>query len=563
MRRTVVTVLVFVFAVSAAAVPVTLTPVTAKNGMVVAAHPQAVAAGVAVLQAGGNAIDAAVATSLAVGVAEPYGSGLGGKLMLLYFEAKTGKTYAVDAMDAAGSVDVAAYLKRPDDVRTYGYGSVCVPGLGAGLWMAHQRWGANKWADNIAPAIALARDGFRILPKTRDLFVEQEKKLRRGDAEIARLYLPGGQLPEVGSFLKNEDLARTMEAFANEGAAGFYRGPVAAAIVAASRAGGGVLTMEDLANYRARIVEPVSAQFRGHTIVCGPPPTSGAALVLPMLKALEAESFEGPLRSAANLDKIGRVWREVFPQISRTIGDAPESRARFAKLLSAESIAEIRQKAFASDPAQPAKKMAWIEDDVLAADPAASTTHFLVVDRHGNIVCATQSQSLHFGSGVVPPGTGVVMNNSMSNFTFADAKSINHLAPGKRARSTIVPTIVLREGRPVFALGIPGGARIPTAIMQVLLDRLAFNRPLADAIGDTRIHFLSPIRREEREAIEAEQSLPHVEAQALQARGWRVNLPERAGTGRYFGGINAIEFNDDGTLTGLADPRRTNVARGY
>src|SRR5688572_19558122 len=153
-----------------AAVPVTVKPVTAKHGMIVAAHPQAVEAGLAMLKAGGNAIDAAVATSLAVGVAEPYGSGLGGKLMLLYFEAKSGKTYAVDAMDAAGSLNVADYLKRPEEDRTYGYGSVCVPGLAAGFWMAHQKWGVKKWADAVQPAITLARDGFRVLPQTREFF---------------------------------------------------------------------------------------------------------------------------------------------------------------------------------------------------------------------------------------------------------------------------------------------------------------------------------------------------------------------------------------------------------
>lgn len=555
-------VLFLALAVSApAAVPVKIEPVTAKHGMVVAAHPQAVEAGVAVLKAGGNAIDAAIATSLAVGVAEPYGSGLGGKLMLLFYEAKTGKTYAIDAMDAAGSLNVEEYVKRPEEVRSYGYGAVCVPGLAAGLWAAHQKWGAKPWADDLAPAIALARNGFRILPKTRELFAEQEKKLRRGDAEIARLYLPDGQLPAVGSLLANGDLARTMERLAQQGRDGFYRGPVAEAIVAASEKGGGVLTLGDLAHYEARIVEPLAASFRGYTLQCGPPPTSGATLFLPILKALEHEKFEGPLRSAANLDKLGRVWRVALPNIGRTVADVPQSRTLVDQLLTRDAIAELRKKAFASADAK-TRKTAMMEE-AFYEHVAASTTHFLVADRHGNIVSATQSQSLHFGAGVVPPGTGVVMNNSMSNFAFSEPKSLNYIAPGKRSRSTIAPTIVLRDGKPVFALGIPGSGRIPTAMLQVLLDRLAFNRPLADAIGDTRMHFLSPFRKEESEAFEAEQSFPHAEAQALQALGWRVNLPEPAGTGRYFGGLNAIELNPDGTLTGIADPRRTNVAGGY
>ncbi|MSU50534.1 MAG: gamma-glutamyltransferase [Opitutus sp.] len=558
--------LVVVAALARAGVPVTVIPVTAKNGMVVAAHPQAAEAGVAVLKAGGNAIDAAIATSLAVGVAEPYGSGLGGKIMLLYFEAKTGKTSAVDGMDAAGSLDVAAYLKRPDEDRSQGYGSVCVPGLAAGLWAAHGKWGVKPWADDVRPAIALARNGFTILPKSREFFAEQEKKLRRGDPEIARLYLPGGKLPVVGMALRNEDLARTMEALAKDGRDGFYRGPVAAAMVAASKRGGGVLTLADFANYEARIAEPMTTTFRGHTLLCAPPPASGAALFLPIMKALETESFGGgPLRTAANLDQIGRVWRVVSAQVNRAIGDAPESRFLFEKLLAADSIAEIREKAFG--PPAKRKKVAALGVDFEISpfyeSPMAATTHFIVVDAQGNIVCATQSQSLHFGAGVVPPGTGVVMNDSMSNFTFSDVKSVNCVASGKRPRSTIGPTIVLRDGRPEFAIGIPGAARIPTAMLQVLLDRLALNRPFADAIGDTRVHYSTPFRAADGEAFEAEQSLPHATSLELQALGWKVSLPEAAGTGRHFGGINAVEFNADGTLTGFADPRRTNAAAGW
>lgn len=532
--------------------------------MIVAAHPQAVRAGVGVLKAGGNAIDAAVATSLALGVAEPYGSGLGGKLMLLFFEAKSGKTYAVDAMDAAGSVDVAAYLMRPEEDRSYGYGSVCVPGLAAGLWTAHQKWGVKKWRDNVQPAIALAREGFRILPKSREFFAEQEKKLRRGDPEIARLYLPDGQLPATGSLLANADLARTLELVAQHGRDGFYRGPVADAIVAASKQGGGVLTLEDLSNYEARITEPLEMEFRDSTLICAPPPTSGSALFLPIMKALENESFGGgPLRTAANLDKIGRVWRIVQPQVGRTIADVPESRFLFEKLIAPDSIAEIRAKAFG--PAAQ-RKVAAAEIEELSPfheSVMAATTHFIVVDADKNIVCATQSQSLHFGAGVVPPGTGVVMNDSMSNFSFSDPKNINYIAPGKRSRSTIGPTIVLYKGKPDFAIGIPGGSRIPTAILQVLLDRLALKRSLAESIGDTRVHFATSQSPQTPDTFEAEQSFPRGEAAALQALGWKLSFPESAGTGRHFGGINAIEFNVDGTLTGYADPRRTNVAGGY
>jgi gamma-glutamyltranspeptidase/glutathione hydrolase len=575
---------IFIFAVISVfpvfATPVTVAPVTASHGMVVAGHPQAAAAGVATLQAGGNAIDAAIATSLALGVAEPYASGLGGKLMLLYYEAKSGRTYALDAMDAAGSLDAAAYRRRPEEDRSYGYGAVCVPGLAAGLWALHEKWGALKWADDVRPSIQLARDGFEVLPKTRDFFEEQDKKLRRGDAEIARLYLPGGKLPVVGSFLPNADLAHTLELLAAHGRDGFYRGPVAEAIVAASQQGGGVMTLDDLAHYEAHFLEPLGLDFHGYHLTCAPPPASGPAQFLTIMKVLEGETFGGgPLRTAANLDRIGRVWKIVEPQVWRMIGDTSDARASFEKLISPDSIRAIREKAFSTDAGKKAAgilptrdPIAGVKDENLERmagdeefyeDPVAATTHFVVVDVQGNIVSATQSLSLHFGAGVVPPGTGVVLNNSMSNFSFTDSRNPNYVAPGRRPHSTIAPTIVFRAGKPVFAIGIPGSARIPTAMLQVLLDRLVLNRPLAEAIGDTRVHYESAFKKGDEVTFEAEQSFPAADAAALRALGWKVVLPEAAGRGRHFGGINAIEFNSDGTLTGYADPRRTNVAVGY
>ena len=541
--------------------PVTIQPVSARHAMVVAGHPQAVEAGMAVLKAGGNAMDAAIATSLALGVAEPYASGLGGKLMLLYYNAATGKTQVIDAMDAAGSLDVPAYLQRPVEDRSYGYGSACVPGLAAGLWLAHQQWGVRPWADDVQPAIALALAGFEVLPKSRDFFEEQTKKLHRGDPEIARLYLPGGKLPEVGAVLPNPDLAHTLSLLAQHGRDGFYRGPVAAAVVAAVKQGGGVITAGDLADYEARLVEPVGIDFHGDQILSAPPPANGAAMLLPALKALEAASFtSGPLRTAANLDQLGRVWRLVEPEAFRLIGDAPEARFYFEKLVAPDAIQALRAKARLN---LPAKAAAAVADRPFYESAVAATTHFIVVDAHGNIVCATQSLSVHFGAGVVPPGTGVVLNNSMSNFEFSGPSQVNSLAPGRRPRSTISPTLVLRHGKPLLALGVPGSARIPTSLLQVLLDYLALHRPLAEAIGDTRFHFMIPWKPDDVETFEAEQSFPAAQADAMRILGWKVSLSEAAGRGRKFSGVNAVEFNADGTLTGLADPRRTNAAAGY
>lgn len=551
---------VFAVAVLATALrgaPVAISSGTYRHGVVVAGHPQAAEAGLAVLRQGGNAIDAAVATSLALGVAEPYGSGLGGKLMLLYYDAAQRRIYVVDGMDAAGSVEVAAFARRPAEDRSYGYGAACVPGLPAGLWLAHQRWGRRPWADDVAPAVTLAERGFTVLPKSRQFFEEQAKKLRRGDREIARLYLPGGKLPEVGTVLPNPDLARSLALFSARGRDGFYRGPVADAIVAASAAGKGSLTAGDLAGYEARITEPAEISFHGLRVACAPAPTNGSAMLLPALKALESDEFpEGALRRATALDRLGRVWRLVEPEAYRVIGDGPGAQFQLERLVAPAAIDELRRKAGVAEPAPVGAWMPFSEEAV------ASTTHFIVVDAAGDVVCATQSLSVHFGAGVVPPGTGIVLNNSMSNFEFGDRSHPNAVAPGRRPRSTICPTLVLKGEKPVLALGVPGSARIPTSLLQVLLDRLVLGRPLAEAIGDTRFHFEIPWRKGDLEAVEAEQSLPPAEVEGLRRLGWKVNLSEPAGEGRKFSGVTAVEFNADGTVTGYADPRRSNVVVG-
>lgn len=537
--------------------------ITAGHGIVVAGHPEAAAIGIEILKAGGNAIDAAVATSLALGVAEPFGSGLGGKLVLLYFEAASGRTRIVEAMDAAGSLRVSDYLQRPDSEWSYGYGAVCVPGLPAGLWLAHQQWGIKPWTHDVQPAIQLAERGAEVLPKTRDLYAEQEERLRLGDGEIARLYLPDGSLPEVGSRVALPELAQTLRHFAARGRDGFYRGPVAEAIVHAMRTGGGVISESDLADYEARISEPMATDFRGYRLLSAPPPTCGAAMVFPLLKALEDDDFfGGPLRTRANLGKIGRVWNVVAAEMWEKVGDAPESRGLVEGLLTSRAIADLRRAAATGEERRP-RLTSSREIPPFYESEQAATTHFVIVDAAGNIVCATQSLSVHFGAGVVPPGTGVVLNNSMSNFSYGDPANINYVAPGRRARSTIAPTLVLKEGRPLLALGLPGSSRIPTALAQVLLDRLTLQRPMAEAIGDTRFHFIAPTRNSPGFVFEAERSLPSPLRSAIVEHGWTVSLPEDPGRGRYFGGINAVEFNDDGTLTGFADPRRSNAAAGY
>jgi len=510
--------------------------------MVVSAHPEATAIGVAVLRAGGNAMDAAVATSLAIGIAEPYGSGIGGKLVMLYHAAATGTTTALEALDQAGSdfsLEKIRALGREAD--NNGWTSVCVPGLPAGLFEAHRRWGSRPWADNVAPAITLARDGFTVIPGIHHLFAEREDVLRRGDLEIARLYLPGGQLPAVGSRLSNPDLARTLELLAQHGRDGFYRGPVAEAIVTAARQGGGWLTLDDFARYEVRVAEPLKVEVAGRTLLGVPPPNHGTAIIFATLKAVETQARGAELRTADSIDAFGRAYLAVSARARATLGDVPGARAAAEELIARPMPASM--------PAAPARD-------------GDATTHLAVVDRHGNIACVTQSLSLHFGAGVIAPGTGVVLNNTMSNFNYANARLPNHAAPGKRPWSTTSPIIMFEGGRPVLALGLPGGNRIPAGLAQALADHLLYARPFADAMDDVRLNWT--VQPEEKtQTVEAEAGLPMETAEALVRLGWKVETRWKPGASSHFGGINAIALNSDGTRTGYADPRRTNAAEGH
>lgn len=532
------------------ATPVIVTPVTSPHGMVVAGHPEAAAVGAAVLRDGGNAMDAAVAVSLALGVAEPYGSGLGGKLMLLFHDATTGQTHAVDGMDEAGAaLDVDALRTGPVSARSDGWTSVAVPGLPFALHAAHARWGRLPWAAVGQPATDLATRGSTVLPKTRDLFAERDTRLR-GDPALAALYLPAGTLPSVGDRLPNPALAATLAEFGRHGIAAFRTGPIVEAITTASAQNGGHLTAEDFTAYEPRFVEPLRLTFGPYELHGGPPPTSGAALAFAILKILETTPLTPPLRSAANLDLIGRAWQLALPTVREHVADHPAALAAWHDLLSPPSLVALRDQL-----AAPTNPSVTPTTDSAAHD---ATTHFVVVDAQGNMVSATQSLSLHFGAGVM--AAGIILNDSLSNFTFLNPAHPNFATPGRRPRSTITPTIVLRDGRPLLALGVPGAQRIPTAVTQILLDHLHLDRPLADAIGDTRVHWFQPLNAKDPATLESETSLPADVAQSLRDLGWPVDLREPPGTGRHFGGANALHLLPDGTWSGLADPRRTNAA---
>ena len=538
----------------------------AERHVVASGHEDATRIGLDVLRDGGNAIDAAVAVSMALGVAEPYGSGLGGKLVLLHYDAATETVHCIEALCAApAEIDIDEYAALDRRTRGFGYRSVCVPGLPAGIYMAHQRWGTKPWAELIEPAAQLAERGVAVTDKAQIMFVPKAGYLN-DDPEAKRLYLVDGQVPPVGAVLKHPELAASLRQIASDGPDAFYRGPIARSIVAAAQAAGSPLTLDDMASYEARLVEPLAIDYEGRRIYSCPPPLTGGITVLLTLEALEDRDWSRfGSRDAETIDAVGRVLLGVYPRVTDVIGDRPAAYADARALLTEANVIEIREQAEKLDPANPYESAvtapAGQPDRVAGAPDHSSTTHFVVVDQHGNWVSATQSLSYHFGASVVAPGTGILLNNSMKNFGLSNRASVNVLEPAKRPRSTIAPILMLHDGEPVLALGIPGGQRIPTTTIQLLLDVLEFDRPLPAAIDLPRYHLRRPIgSREPQNMIDLEQGYNDALPDRLEALGWAVKLKPRSG--QYFGGGNAARAQADGTILGVADLRRTNHAEG-
>lgn len=538
-------------------------PIEARSYAVTSGHPAATAVGIKVLEDGGNVMDAAVATSLALGVSAPFGSGLGGKLVMLYRDGATGEVTCLEALAAApANIDAEQFSKLPLHQQRHGYAPVCVPGLPAGLSEAHQRWGLLPWRDVVEPAAELAEQGIPFIDDLTLLFASKASILKR-DREAGNLYLVDGVAPEPGEVLRFDDLARTLRLMAEQGTKPFYEGEIAEKIVAAARAGGSSLTMDDFRAYKPRLHKPLVAEFQDHRIYASPPPLTGGVTVLATLKALEAPEWLKPrLPDVERIDHVSRVLFELYPRIDKRIADDASSVRAAGDLLSAKSIAAVRLQAQSYEGSLFADPNSTIPvEPTLDDEEDASTSHLVVADSKGNVACITQSLSFHFGASVVAPGTGVLLNNSMNNFNVVNPRSVNAVAPGKRPRSTMTPVIVEHNQEVRFAFGIPGGQRIPSTTVQLLLGVLASGDDLPDAFERWRFHLRRPIRRgEAANVIDLEEDAPASLVKRLQKRGW--NPVDRARDGQYFGGGNGVQYLEGGKLLAVADSRRANAADG-
>ena len=550
------------------------TPVvsTSRHGMVAAANVPASEAGAAMLRRGGNAVDAAVATSFAISVLRPQSTGIGGGGFLLLYLAEERKTLATDFRERAPIKASRDMFVRdgeavPSLSRT-GPLAVAVPGIVAGLVEVQQRYGSLSLAEVMQPAIRLADEGFPVYPHLARAIAYRAEVLGESDATRAVYYRNDQPLRQDDLFVQ-KDLANTLRAIAKDGKDAFYTGRVAEAIVAEMQRIGGLLTQDDLDQYSVIDRAPVTGSFQGTRIHSMPPPSSGGVLLVQMLNVLsgfplQKLGFQTP--GATHI--LTETLRRAFRDRARYLGDTDFVTVPVERLISPAYAQDLRAEIDVSK-ATPSQ---GIPQTPTGRIESTSTTHLSVIDKDGNAVATTQTVNLYFGSGVMVPGTGIMLNDEMDDFNaqpdhpnafgLVGNTDANAIAPRKTPLSSMSPTIVTRDGKVELVIGGPGGSRIISSVLQVMLNVLAYRMSLPDAMFATRIHHQWYPDRLNLEVQTGSESNGLVEQ--LQALGHNVKVVEWGpGKRSRFGNIQAIQVDQEsGLMTGVSDPRGEGQPRG-
>jgi gamma-glutamyltranspeptidase / glutathione hydrolase len=542
-----------------------LRPVLAKNGMVVAQERRSAEIGKDILARGGNAVDAAVATGFAMAVTYPRAGNVGGGGFMTIFHAERNEAITIDYRETAPAAATRDMFLGPDGKpdpaksRSSVLG-VGVPGTVAGLALAHEKYGSGKFtlAELIQPAIKLARDGFPVEEDTADSLPSARNMFARWPAS-ARIFLKGdGAALGEGDALVQADLAATLEAIAAKGPAGFYEGVTAERLVNAIRADGGIMTLDDLKTYRPVIRTPVRGTYRGYDIVSMPLPSSGGVVLVEMLNILEGYKLkEMGANSADTLHVMIEAMKRGYADRARHLGDPASADVPMQRLTSKDYAERLRD----SIDMKRATPAAEIADLSPLKREGQNTTHYSIVDRLGNAVSNTYTLNFSYGLGMVAEGTGVILNNELDDFTAAVGASnayglvgyeANLPGPGKRPLSSMSPTIVLKDGKPVLVTGTPGGSRIITGVLQVILNTIDHGMNAAAAVAAPRLH-----NQWLPDEVRVENGFPAEALDALRARGHNVMTPMSQTS------ANSIAITAEG-LAGAPDPRtRGAFAAGY
>ena len=517
------------------------------------AHPLASAAGLKILENGGNAADAALASLAALNVVEPHASGLGGGGFLLYYDTARDSFYVIDYRERAPArLKLADYFQPMDTlhlVQRTGATSVATPGAAAGWQRIHERFATKLLPDVFAPAILLADSGYPVSEKQAALFLDYIAELQ-ADSVLARVFLIDSLPPPPGYILKQPKLAALLRFLSRTRIENLYYPPFSNQILKTLSAKGSTVQQDDFMAYRAEDRTPLRGTYHGYEIITLPPPSSGGTALLEILKLVEPCDLKSMgYLSAEYIHTLALATRQALTDGDKWVSDPDYDYVPTDVILSDEWIQAARTHLSADSV-----PMRMMPLDSMLAFKNGNTTHLVVVDSAGNMVSLTQSINYFFGSGVMVPELGLLLNNHIADFKY-DSVGANAMAPKHRPTSNMAPTIVRKDGKPVLVIGSPGGPRIAATLAQVLVDVLDFGMPLADALNAPRFF---PVRQ----TLAVEARFADSTLAALRGKGW--NVQALGGINSYFGGVHAIQFEPvTGALIGAADPRRDGAPAGY
>ncbi|WNV07338.1 gamma-glutamyltransferase [Tardiphaga sp. 709] len=541
----------------------TLKPIAAKHGMVVAQEKISAKVGADVMARGGNAIDAAVASGFAMAVTYPRAGNIGGGGFMVIHTA-SGEDVTIDYRETAPAAATRNMFLgsdgKPDTAKSRDSAlGIGIPGTVAGLALALEKYGSGKFtlSDLLQPAIALARDGFILTDDGADTLPDWHRRLVRWPATKKIFSRDDGTSLREGDRLIQTDLATTLTAIAAQGPRGFYEGPVAEKLVSGINAAGGIFTADDLKTYQPVVRTPVRGSYRGYDVISMPLPSSGGTVLLETLNILEGFPI-GEMRqaSAPSLHLLVEAMKRAYADRARYLGDPAFVNAPITTLTSKDYAAGQRASI------DPSKATPWT--DALSAVPpreGQNTTHYSVVDSAGNAVSNTYTLNFSYGVGLIADGTGVLLNNELDDFTAAPGASnayglvgfeANLPGPGKRPLSSMSPTIVLKDGKPVLVTGSPGGSRIISTVLQVIVNVIDYRMDVMSAVATSRLH-----HQWLPDEVRIERGFSEEALNALRAMGHKVIEPMGQTS------ANSILVTPDGLL-GAPDPRtRGAEASGY
>jgi len=529
--------------------------------MVVARERHATDAGEAVLEQGGNAVDAAVTVALTLAVTHPSAGNLGGGGFMLVRFADGRSTFLDFRERAPASATHDMYLGpdgKPTSDSIVGYRASGIPGTVKGLEYAHSKWGTKRWKDLVNPAIELAFKGFPVSWALANSL--QSKSVSEKLAQLPesnRIFLKGGEYYQMGGTFRQPELAQTLKRIRDKGAKDFYDGETAKLLVADQQTHGGTITLADLHNYQVIERTPLKGKYRSYDVITSPPPSSGGIGILQMLGVLEGIDFIKPgVGSAAEVHILAETMRRYFADRSEYLGDPDFFKVPVSALLNPAYIAHLRD---SIDPAKatPSKE---IKPGILATYETLETTHFSIVDAEGNAVSVTYTLNGGFGCGVTPAKLGFLLNNEMDDFAPKPGEpnayglvqgEANSVAPRKTPLSSMVPTILTKDGKLFLVLGTPGGPTIINSVLQTIINVVDFGMNAQEAVDQPRIH-----HQWLPDTLTLERGFSPDTLDLLKAKGHQLR------SANFIGEVAAIKW--DGTfLEGAADGRVEATAKGY